>query len=260
MPKVKYDVKGVDPGQDFSEPIPTGMYIVRVSECALSVSNAGNDQIAVTYEVVEPDKWKNRLLWDYVVLEVGWKLRQFLEAVGHIQDGKGERGDFEPEEFIGRLVQARVKHQTSEEYGTRAKIGNVIAMPEDAAEVEAESPKSDDEEPLGWDDLAEMELDDLKDVIDDEDLDIRVTKRSRVERIRERVAEALDIEEPEEEPEPDDEPAEPEDEEDEDDYPDWTVAELKSELKERGLATGGKQATLIKRLRKDDAAEDDEPF
>lgn len=88
-----------------------------------------------------------------------------------------------------------------------------------------------------------------------------------------------DDEEDEEETEPpeeadeeegDDDDEEESDEEEgepEDDYDDWTLDELKAELKDRVLKTAGKKSVLIARLRKDDEAEvedddedEDDPF
>lgn len=91
--------------------------------------------------------------------------------------------------------------------------------------------------------LAMPETEDDED-IDDEDDDI----------------EDDDVEDDDDADEEDDDEDE-EDDEEEESYEDWTVAELKTELKERGLKTAGSKRVLVKRLEKDDENDDgDEPF
>jgi hypothetical protein len=57
----------------------------------------------------------------------------------------------------------------------------------------------------------------------------------------------------------DDDSSDDGDDDDGDDYEEWSVDELKEELKGRGLRVAGKRAVLIGRLRKDDE-DDDDPF
>lgn len=42
-------------------------------------------------------------------------------------------------------------------------------------------------------------------------------------------------------------------------YGGWTVEQLRDELRDRDLATGGRKADLVERLLADDAEQDDEP-
>lgn len=103
--------------------------------------------------------------------------------------------------------------------------------------------------------------------------------------VRAKVAAFLPAAEDEEDEEPDDEEVddEPEDDEEddteeddeeesddgdeeeaeaeaEDDYDEWSVPDLRTELKERELSTKGGKVVLVKRLRADDAGESDGPF
>lgn len=261
MANVKYNVKGVEAGQDFDTPIPVNVYKARIVECVEGQSkSSGNDMLTVTLEIATGD-WKGRKLWDYIVLNdaSAWKLRQFLEAVGIVGNGKKEQGTFDPQAIVGTLLQVRVRHQTDEEFGTRAKVGSLSAMPEGVDEDvldDEEEPEDEDEaeeEDIGIEDLEAMDRDELEELVEENDLEIRVTKRTSDEKLRERITEALGLEAEEE---GEDEEAEAED------YSGWSVPDLKTELKARDLSPAGTKATLIKKLEKDDASDGDagEPF
>lgn len=265
MTKVKYDVTGVEPGQDFDTPVPVGLYVANIADVVEGTSkSSGNPMLTVTYSIIRDAKngnkdWKGRNLWDYIVLNdsSAWKLRGFLEAVGLVSDRK-QKGTLDTDALIGTKVQVRVKHDTDEEYGTRAKVGTVLAMPDTEPEEEPEEDEepeeesADEEGDLTYAELQEYDRDELEELIDENDLEIRVTKRTSDEKLRERIAEELELEPEEEEPE----------EEPEESYDDMSLTDLKAECKQRGLSTAGTKKTLVKRLEKDDADDDgdDEPF
>lgn len=269
MTKLKYDVTDVEAGQDYETPVPIGLYVARITDIEQRESAAGNDMIAVIYEIASGE-WKGRNLWDYVVLtdNAAWKLRQFLEAIGAVADGKKQKGTLELESLIGTLVQVRTKHQTDSEFGTRAKVGSVLPMPEDAVEPDDEEEFSSDnaevvkakasqngasDDDWTWEDLEQSSRDDLEEIIDEEELDVGYNKRTSDEVLRERVAEALGVEEedPEDDPDPDDA----------EDYSEMSLKDLKATAAERGLATSGSKTKLIARLEEDDGdGEDGEPF
>lgn len=274
---IKYDVTGVEPGQDFSEPMPVNTYLCEVLDCQEGTSKQGNEQINLTLSVIKatsgdkPEKYKGRRLWDYIGLgdSTAWKMRQFLEAIGKISDnGKGEKGSLNLNSIIGKKLLVKTTNQSSEEYGTRSKVATLMALrgdvdeePEDEEpedEAEGEEPE-DEEELLTMEELEAYDRDEMKQLIKDNDLGIRVTKSTSDDRLRERIAEELGIEAEDEEPEDE----EPEDEEGEgempDDYNEWDLPDLKAEAKERGLQSGGTKKTLVKRLEKDDK-DDAEPF
>lgn len=275
MTKVKYNVKGVEPGQDFDTPLPQGMYLARIDEATLGKSqSSSNERIALTLVVVGGE-YENRRIWDYVTLtdESAWKMRQFLEAIGEVGDGKSESGTLDLDAVIGQLVRVRVRHENDRRPETleanngnpvvRHRVGALLPTedgvedeePEDEPEQdepEADEPEDDGE--LTYEELEGYNRTELKQLIKDNDLDIRVTKNMKTDTIREKIAEEFELEPSEEEgdePEEDEAP----------DYDEMSHPDLKATCQERGLPTGGTKPTLIKRLRKDDANDgDDEPF
>lgn len=264
MPKVKYDLRDVEAAGEGFETPPPGLYRAKLAECNMTKSKAGNDMLECVFELIRGD-YKGSKVWDYIVLGVeGFperKLRQFLEAVGHIAGKKNAKGGFDPDEFEDTEVQLRLKNETYEDE-PRARVAATLPLPEDdedEEEIEDEAgDDGEDEEGDGeeytYDDLAEMDLDDLKGVIEEEELEgIRVTKKSKLETVLAKVAEAMELE-------PDEDEDEDEDgDEDDAEYEDMETAELKAELKDRGLKAAGKRAVLIARLEKDDEEAED-PF
>lgn len=263
MPKIKYDVRDVESSGGFETP-PPGLYKATLVECNLKESKKGNEMLECIYELVGGD-YKGSRVWDYVVLNEAseWKLRQFLEAVGKVAGKRGAKGSFDPDEFEEAEVQVRLKHETYNDE-PRARVAAVLPLPEDeddeGDEEEVEAEENEDEEGDGeaytYEDLEGMDLDELKEVIEEEELEIRVTKKSKAEKVLEKVAEALELEPAEEEEEEDEDG---EDDEDEESYEEMTPAELKQECKDRGLKAAGKKAVLIARLEKDDEEAED-PF
>lgn len=256
MAKVKFDVTGVEAGSDFDTPIPPGLYPARLDEVTDGVSqSSGNKMLTLVLSIASGD-FKGRKLWDYVVYESdasAWKLRSFLEAVGAVKDGKTTwAGDTDT--LVGTMIQVRVKTEPSEEYGDRAKVGALLPLPNGAAPEDAgDAAEEGDGEDYTYADLEAMDLDDLRTVVEEEELEVRITKRSKVDTIRDKVAEELGVEPAEEEPD-DDEDEEPA-------YEDMTLAELKQECEDRDLSVKGRKAAIIKRLEKDDEDEDDgDPF
>jgi hypothetical protein len=115
---------------------------------------------------------------------------------------------------------------------------------EPEAEAEAEEPEAEED---GYDD---MSMADIRKAARAAKIKTTGMRRAAiVEALREYDAEQADgaEEEPEAEAEADD------------DYDEWDVEDLRTELKDRSLATKGGKRVLIGRLRRDDA-EGDEPF
>lgn len=268
MAKVKFDVRGVeDQDMDFDTPVPKGLYRAVIDEIDAETPSkrSGNPMLSVTYKISRGD-FKGRLAWDYIVLDENnkWKLKRFLTAVGLV-GGKKERGEFDPSKIEGTEVQIRIKHEDDEEYGLRHKVSSVLPMPEDEDGDDLDDEEDDEEEEddedegtdsdLTLDDLKGMDRAELKTLIKDEELSIRVTKSKKDDALRDEIAEALELEEDDEDEESDDE--------EEEDYNEWSNADLKAELKDRGLKTSGTKSALVTRLETDDEDDDgdgDEPF
>lgn len=222
MAKIKYDVSHVEveEDRDFSTPVPTGVYTVRLTECDETISSNDNPMLACTLEIVGGE-FDGRYLWDNIVLidSTEWKLAQFVRAL----DLK-DKGDLDTDKIIGTVMKARVKHETykpDDDTPARvtAKVAALLPMPDDEDEPDAEP----DEEP-----------------------------------------EDAEPEDPEAEEGEEGEEGEGEDE----DYEDWTIQDLTTEVKERGLQVktskkgAAKKKYLIAKLERDDGAssQDPEPF
>lgn len=279
MTKLKYDVSNVEPGQDFDTPIPEGLYRVKIEEIVEGVSKrTGDPMLTITYAVAKGDH-KGRKVWDYIVLKETqeWKMRQFIDAIG-----LKAKGTLDTNKIEGEYVNIRVKHDGSEdgEYGISAKVKTVLAIPEEEAEEEVEAEAEVEEETeegveeegteeveeegeddgLSWEELNSYSRNDLKVLIRDNELGIKVTKNLSDDDIRAKIAEVLEMEpEDEEEEGVEEEPEEGTDEEEEIDYNEMSVADLKATAKERGLTPKKLKKDLIKQLKKSDE-EDDVPF
>lgn len=252
MAKIKYDVTDVESNEmDFDTPIPTGLYRAKVDEITEGTSqSSGNPMLTVVIRITKGD-WKDRLLWDYIVLNdaSAWKMKQLVKALG-----LKEKGSFDPQAQVGTALMVRVKHETDEEYGTRSKVGALLPIPDDEMEEEEEGEEEQDgdDDELTYADLEEYDRDDLEELIEEEGLEVKFNSKTKDDVLMERVAEAMGLE-----------PEEDEDEdEDDEDYSEWSVADLKAAAKERGLKSSGSKKLLIKRLEEDDEEDDDgdEPF
>lgn len=256
MAKIKYDVSDVEPGVDYDTPIPRGLYRCKVADVQSGESkSSGNPMLTVEYEIVERGDFKGRKLWDYIVLNdsSAWKLKQFTDALG-----LNGRGTLDTDEVVGDQVMVRVKHEADtrdpDNPVTRARVGNVAALPDDSEEEEEEDTGDDDDDGAGAEltlgDLEGMDKDELEEIIEDEDLDVKFNSKTKVAVLRDRVAEALGLDEDEEEDEDDEDEGE--------DYDGMSLKDLRAELKSRGLSTKGRKVVLVERLEEDD--NDGEPF
>lgn len=186
MGKLKYNVKGVEAGQDFDTPVPIGLYRARIDEIEETESKAGNDMLAITLEISRGE-FKNRKLWDYIVLNdaSAWKLRQFLEAVGEVDDGN-ESGSVELNSLVGKTIQVRVKHETDDRDPdnpvVRARPGALLALPGEVEEDEEE----EDEEAEAAEEGEEADEDDDDEGDDDDDTYDSWTIKELIAECRER--------------------------------------------------------------------------
>jgi hypothetical protein len=263
MAKIKFDVSDVEPGMDFDTPVPVGVYKMRITDIEETTSSKdGKDMLKIELTIINGE-YKGRKVWDYIKYSdenSAWKWMQFLEAVGLVK-GKKKTGTFDTAKVEGTVIVVKTKIEKSEEYGESSKVASMQPLPAEQAEEEDEDPEAEEEETEPEDDDAEggdedeeewtvadvraMDLDELKETIDDYELDIKVTKKSKAKTIQDKIIEEWGLEEE----------AEEDEDEEELDYSEMSVAELKATLEERGLSTKGKKAGLIKRLEKDDAKE-----
>lgn len=207
MAKIKFDVTDVEAREDFDEPLPKGVYKMRIVEIEETTSgNDGRPMLKVELEVAEGDK-KGRKLWDYIKHEddsSAWKVLQLTQALE-----LGGKGEIDTKKAEGRIVVVKVKHEKNPEYNDgepSAKVGSMMPLPKgqaEEAEPEAEEEESEpegEEEELTLADVEGMNKSELKDLIEEQEISgIRVTKKSKVANVRVKVIEALGLAEEEEE-------------------------------------------------------------
>lgn len=116
-------------------------------------------------------------------------------------------------------------------------------------EEEEDEEEAEDEHP----DIDAMSRKELKALIEEEELEIKVLKKDSDDDVRAKIREAWGVEEDEEEEEEDEE--EEDEEEEGDNYDSMSLSDLKQECEDRELASTGKKAILIARLRKDDQSD-----
>lgn len=257
MVKVKYNSRNVDRsgGGNISPPQP-GTYKMLVKEVKFEEDNGSHADrlVFITQMQVDDAKGngKNYRFWDYVNLDVDWKVDQWLQASGVDTESKPE-GEIDTRKFKNLTVLGRVKEDHWKgEY--RPKLAGVFEWTEDEEDefdedlddleeaVEAEEEEYDEEED-------EEEYDEEEEEDEDEDED-------------------WEDEEEEEEPEPEPKPrprkkaaakkaAAPRKKAaakaSDDEYDDLETPALKKECKSRGLAVSGSRSALLARLRLNDA-------
>jgi hypothetical protein len=221
--KIKYDVSNVEGGGDFPQPKP-GLYTAKIDEVEAGESKAGNKQLRVIIKITKKGEFKGANLFHYVPLDPEspgyFRMKEFTKALG-----LKEKGTLDTDKMVGKEVLVRVKPDSYEgEY--RARVGAVLAPKKDADDDADDDLDDDDTATDDDDDDDDDDTDDSADDGDDDD---------------------------------DDDSSDDGDDDDGDDYEEWSVDELKEELKGRGLRVAGKRAVLIGRLRKDDE-DDDDPF
>jgi hypothetical protein len=203
MTVLKFDLTDVEPGQDFDTPVPKGIYKMKILEIKDEPSKSDDRPMyTVELEIIKGE-WKGRRLWDYIKYEDDssqWKLAQLLEALGVIsKDGK-RKGSFNPAKFEGHVVVVKVKHETDPDYNDgepTAKVGSMQPLPEDEPEEEPEEEETG-EEPAGEEEITaagirEMDLDELKELAEEQELEIKFTSRSKAEKKADEIIEALEL-------------------------------------------------------------------
>lgn len=272
MVKIKYNSKQVDRTGGNSIPPQPGTYRLKVSECKYEEDNGSHpDRLVFIASMDETDskgKGKGYRFWDYVNLDIDWKVDQWLQAAGVDTEKKAE-GEFDTRKFKNLLVLGRIKEDHwKDEY--RPKLAGVFEYVDDDEldEYEEEGEAEEDEE-LEEEELEEDEDED-EELEDDEDAEFEEEEEEEDEEeeeapappARKRAAAPAKKAAGKKAAAPARKAkAAPVEEEPEDDYDEWTVQSLKKECKDRGLSTAGSQSGLIARLRLNDAdpfSEDDD--
>lgn len=254
MVKVKYDSRNVDRSKQggASTPPAAGVYRMEILACEFQEADdpkngPGYDRLIFTTKCLEGDdqnRGKGYRFWDYVNLELDWKVDQWLQAIG-VDTEEAERGSFDTRAFKGKEIIGRTDTEmyNGTEQGRLKWVG---------PDVEDEELEDEDEAELDDELEDEEEDEELEDEDEDEDEDDEDEEPPPPPKKKRRTK-----------PAPEPEPEEDEDEEDEDDedfeedgYEDMTQAALKKEAKSRGISVTGSKSALVARLRE----HDDDPF
>lgn len=291
MAKIKYDIRGTERGGgEFDTTIEPGLYQAKVKSAELGQSKPseknpkGLQMLKLVFQLTD-GKWKGALISTNVFPgyeAAAWKWAEFLDAVWLVK-GKKEAGSFDTDKVVGAPVQLRIKAGSYEgEY--KPEIGKVLPpKPGDDDEDEDDEDEDDDDEAdvtdLEEDDEADEEDEDDDEEEDDEEdededgvpseddinamnikalkalaeeHDVDVKAGSKSPGYRKALIEALHSGEEDDDDEDDDD--------EEEDYSDWSIDDLKKEIKHRRLKVSGKgsKKALIKALEADD--EDDDIF
>jgi hypothetical protein len=261
MPRLKFDVSGVE-DQEFETPKP-GTYESRIHSIEEGESQAGNPMLTVIYVIKDGGKYDGQQLWDYITLteSTAWKYKRWLTGLEIIDDGK-EKGTLDTDDLINKRVLVAVKNENSKEFGLRARVSGVTLAKggddddiDDLDDDEDLDDELDEDDELTYEAVMKMRKTELKEVIGNYEIEgIRVTKKSDLNKLRERVAEELELED-------EDEDEDDEDVEEIDDYNDLSLSDLRAEAKERGINAKGNKRALVKRLEENDEEDEDgEPF
>lgn len=217
MVKVKYDYGNVDESTgsyDGDEPTP-GIYdgVVHIVEVGKSSNN--NPMITVQVDITDgPFKgWRG---WHYLVQteESLWKTKEFTDALGITKPGR-KAGTWDTDTAAGKKCRVKVKREMYEGEA-KGKVKSILpvkggAKDEDPADDTPDDKPAVDDAPTAdeaadggdawsWDDLKDLDRDELKAVVKNEELDpkeLGLNKDMSDEEVRGKIAEALGVEVPE---------------------------------------------------------------
>lgn len=256
--KVKYNVKGVDPGGDRTMP-KAAVHRCKVTSCTVVKPEGKDRRIEAQYTVMDDDPKgsKGYVLYDYINLEredLDWKLAQFIKAVG-----LPETGSFDPDEIVGTALNIRVKiRPETDDWAAKAVPGTLIALDgeEDEGEDLSDEDEDEDEDEDGAEeayteaDLKKMSNDELKEAAEEvgvEDIPQRLSAKSKPKLIA-AILEAQASEDEDEEDEDEDEDGD-EDSYSEEDLAEMSLTELKDVAEEFEVTVPkGKPALVKKKL------------
>jgi hypothetical protein len=260
---IKYgDTSGIEGNL---EQAPVGLYFAKVSEINAKKSKNDEDMVEIIWQITKDASGKKTKkqyarIWAYAPLDPksSWarRLKELVEAFGLKEKG-GNIGTIE-----GKEAMVRLREDTDNDGEYRPQISKVL-KPKAVDEEPDEDEDEDEDEEEGGDatsSLAGLSRAELKALIKEEELEVKVVKSMSDSDIAAAIIEAGwepegDEEEEDEDEEEDDEEEEDEEEAEEDNYDDMSIKELRQEAKDRELDTKGSKAVLIARLRTDDEEE-----
>lgn len=185
--------------------LPEGEYLLEVEDVEQKTSeNSGNDYLAITLKVAE-GKHKGQKVWHNCSLQPQalFNLRSVLEALGFtIPQGSM---DLDPADMIGEVCGGTIAHETYE----GKKKARVIEFfspdegsdDEEDEEDEVDSDDSQEESEVTYEEVQEMEKDDLLELAEEHSVKLTVKQKKSVPAIREAICKALELEADEEETE-----------------------------------------------------------
>lgn len=116
--------------------IPPGNYQFEVMEAKESISKAGNDMIELKLKVFMPDG-RERILFDYLMEKLEYKLAHFFECVGLFD--KYSAGDVSADDCWGKSGELKVHIQKDKngQYPDKSAVADYLLTPaQSAAKVE----------------------------------------------------------------------------------------------------------------------------
>lgn len=275
--KLKYNSKEVDRSKDAGSgpmiPPKPGVYRMKITEAKYEAESKQGERVVFVLRQEQKDGDGNGLnygYWDYVALTTDWKVDQYLQAVGFDTE-TNESGEFDvPRDFVGKTVMGRVAAEMYEGQA-RAKLKRVLpyiagddddlSSDDDLSDItpdpepfpEKQAVDTSDPMALGAsaDEDDDASIDALCLLAEKADLDpdeydtwselaeaiVAASKPKPVKKTSKKAAAKS--------PQPSEEAG--------DDYEEMSVADLQSELQDRGLNDKGAKGALIARLRASDA-------
>lgn len=137
--KKKLDFTGIEAYVKCAE----GQHVVKLIEIEETESQAGNDMLNATFQVVKGTSTGAKLYDNFVLTEKAlWKLQSFLVAVGMKADGKVV---LDLDKLVGKTCIVEVAHEEYEGK-TRARIQEFIKLSAKASDEDEEEDEDIDED------------------------------------------------------------------------------------------------------------------
>lgn len=193
--KLKVNFKGVESGGKL---VPEGDYRVKVDEVTQEESDAGNAYLAWVLKIVD-GKHKGSTLYHNTSLQPQalWNLKGVLEALGvEVPDSSM---DIDLKELVGMEASVTVEHET---YQGKPKARIVSWNTDGDEEGDGDEEEGDS---VTADDVNGMDDEELEALVENNELDVKLSKLKNIKARRAAVIEALGLNEEEEGEESEDE-------------------------------------------------------